>query len=202
MNNKTTFYLTRHGQTKWNVEHRIQGQLDSSLTVEGKKQALKLAMQCRSLNITQVLTSPLGRAVETARICAEQLNVGVKSVPGFEERHFGLWQGRLVSEVNTEVSYHEITSQITDCKPEQGESAKELMERFTKALTKTLQAENDQTFLIVSHGDILRSFMAQFYCPFSPEASSKKVLSTGYDYKNAQLIAMSYDQESGIFSTL
>ena len=222
MNNKTTFYLARHGQTEWNVERRIQGQLDSFLTPEGQQQASQLAGQCRELNITQVLTSSLGRAVQTANICAQQLNITVKSVSGFEERHFGLWQGKLVSEVNDDVHYNEITSQITDCKPEQGESAKELLARFTKALTNQLQTENNETFLIVSHGDILRSFMAQFEEPLSSEASlsdaslseaalsetslsktsSKKALSTGYDYKNAQLIAMSYDQTTGKFSKL
>ena len=212
MNNKTTFYLARHGQTEWNVERRIQGQLDSFLTSEGEQQASQLAAQCSKLNITQVLTSSLGRAVQTANICAEQLNITVKPVPGFEERHFGIWQGKLVSEVNGDVNYNEITSHITDCKPEQGESAKELLARFTKALTNQLQTANNETFLIVSHGDILRSFMAQFNDPLllkvslseasSSKTSSKKALSTGYDYKNAQLIAMTYDQETGTFSKL
>jgi len=207
LNNKTTFYLARHGQTEWNVERRIQGQLDSFLTAEGEKQVLQLATQCRKLNITQVLTSSLGRALQTAKICAEHLNITVKSVSGFEERHFGLWQGKLVHEVNTDADYNEITSQITDCKPEQGESAKELLALFTKALIKELQTSNDDVFLIISHGDILRSFMAQFHELLLSEASlsktsAKKALSTGYDYKNAQLIAMSYDQTTGKFSRL
>ena len=117
------------------------------------------------------------------------------------------WQGKLVHEVNTDADYNEITSQITDCKPEQGESAKELLARFTKALIKELQTSNDDVFLIISHGDILRSFMAQFHELLLSEASlsktsAKKALSTGYDYKNAQLIAMSYDQTTGKFSRL
>jgi len=208
LNNKTTFYLARHGQTEWNVEHRIQGQLDSSLTLQGRQQASQLAIQCSELklNITQVLTSSLGRAVQTAHICAQQLNIPVKSVPGFEERHFGIWQGKLVSEVNSDINYNEITSQITDSKPEQGESAKELLARFTNALIKELTTNKNETFLMISHGDILRSFMAQFkesiFEKSLSEVSSKKILSTGYDYKNAQLIAISYDPETGTFSRL
>ena len=208
MNNKTTFYLARHGQTEWNVEYRIQGQLDSPLTLQGEKQASQLAVQCGAVNITQILTSPLGRAVETATICAEVLNLTVKTVPGFEERHFGLWQGKLVAEVKVETNYNEITSQITDCKPEQGESAKQLLTRFEKALKAQLQTASDQTFLIVSHGDILRTFMAQFNLSSSSSsslqaaASSQPVLRSGYDYKNAQLIPISYDQTTGTFSRL
>ena len=210
MNNKTTFYLARHGQTEWNVEHRIQGQLDSPLTLQGEKQASQLAVQCGAVNITQILTSPLGRAVETATICAEVLNLTVKVVSGFEERHFGLWQGKLVAEVKVEANYNEITSQITDCKPEQGESAKQLLTRFEKALKAQLQTASDQTFLIVSHGDILRTFMAQFNLSSSfssssspsLQAASQPVLRSGYDYKNAQLIAICYDQTTGTFSRL
>lgn len=213
MNNKTTFYLARHGQTEWNVEYRIQGQLDSPLTLQGEKQASQLAVQCGAVNITQILTSPLGRAVETATICAEVLNLTVKTVPGFEERHFGLWQGKLVADVKVETNYNEITSQITDCKPEQGESAKQLLTRFEKALKAQLQTASDQTFLIVSHGDILRTFMAQFNLSSSSSsyssstslqaaASSQPVLRSGYDYKNAQLIPISYDQTTGTFSRL
>lgn len=198
MNKRTIFYLARHGQTEWNVERRIQGQLDSLLTYEGKIQASQLAVQCSTLNITQILTSPLGRAVQTAAICAETLNLVVKTVPGFEERHFGLWQGKLVSEVNIEENYNEITSLITDCKPGQGESAKELLRRFEKTLIAELQAAHHETYLIVSHGDIIRSFMAQF----NHKSLSKKLLSTGYDYKNAQLIAISYDLETGCFTKL
>ena len=208
MNNKTTFYLARHGQTEWNVEHRIQGQLDSPLTLQGEKQASQLAVQCGAVNITQILTSSLGRAVETATICAEVLNLTVKTIPGFEERHFGLWQGKLVADVKVETNYNEITSQITDCKPEQGESAKQLLTRFEKALKAQLQTASDQTFLIVSHGDILRTFMAQFNLSSSSSpslqaaASSQPVLRSGYDYKNAQLIPISYDQTTGTFSRL
>lgn len=198
MNNKTTFYLARHGQTEWNVEHRIQGQLDSPLTIEGKAQALQLAEQCRTLNITQILTSPLARAVDTAIICGQQLQLTPKQVHGFEERHFGVWQGRLVSEVKAELNYVEITSQITDCKPELGESAKELLARFETMLKKQLQVASNETYLIVTHGDILRSFMAQFNTKIFLEPKK----STGYDYKNAQLVPFSYDQTTTTFSKL
>ena len=73
MNKKSTFYLARHGQTEWNIEGRIQGQLDSPLTALGKQQALLLAEQCKMLSITSLLTSPLGRALATAELCAKAL---------------------------------------------------------------------------------------------------------------------------------
>jgi len=202
LNNKTIFYLARHGQTEWNVAQRIQGQLDSPLTAQGKQQARSLAEQCRALNITQILTSPLGRAVQTADICGQVLQLSPIQIKGFEERHFGDWQGKYTYQVNTLSDYDEITSQITDCKPQQGESSKQLLTRFEGTLREELKNATQGISLIIIHGDILRCFMAQFVPNLTPNSASKGSASTGYDYKNAELIALSYDHDSGTFSSL
>lgn len=194
MNKKTIFHLARHGQTAWNIEHRIQGQLDSLLTTEGEAQALQLATLCLPLNISQVLTSSLGRAMQTATICSQRLQVEAKIVEGIEERNFGAWQGKLTPDMQSHENYVEITSQVTDCKPEQGESAKQLLTRFEAALKKQCQTSPNEVCLIITHGDVLRCFMANLL----QEGLSK----TGYDYKNGQLISISYDQQSGCFTAL
>lgn len=186
LNKKSTFYLARHGQTEWNIERRIQGQLDSPLTDLGKQQAVLLGEQCRQLKITQVLSSPLGRALQTAELCAETLQLNVKKVTGFEERHFGCWQGKLISEVNTDSKYAEMTSQITECKPDQGESAIQSLTRFQIALKDLLEKNvGDETYLIIAHGEILRCFMA--------DLKQQKQTATGYDYQNGEIIAIVYD---------
>lgn len=186
MNKKSTFYLARHGQTEWNIEHRIQGQLDSPLTALGKQQALLLGEQCKQLNITQILTSPLGRALQTAELCAETLPLNVKKVIGFEERHFGCWQGKLTTEVNTNGNYSEITSQITDCKPSKGESAIQSLKRFQTALKDQFgKYDQNETYLIIVHGEILRCFIA--------DLKQQAQTATGYDYKNGEIVAIVYD---------
>jgi broad specificity phosphatase PhoE len=194
MNNRTTFHLARHGQTSWNIEHRIQGQLDSLLTIKGEAQALQLAISCLPLNISQVLTSSLGRAIQTATICAQRLQVEAKIVDDIEERNFGMWQGCLTPDMQSHADYVEITSQVTDCKPEQGESAKQLLTRFERALKKQFKAKRHETYLIITHGDVLRCFMAQFL----KNGQSQ----TGYDYKNGQLFSINYDHQTNIFSPL
>ncbi|WP_413698997.1 histidine phosphatase family protein [Psychromonas sp. KJ10-10] len=194
MSKKTILYLARHGQTQWNTEHRIQGQFDSALTAKGEQQALHLASLCSTLNISRILTSSLGRAIQTANICAQALQIEVNIVEGLKERHFGTWQGLLTPEVQNHQDYLEITSQITDCKPEQGESALQLLRRFQDTLKQQLQQHPQETFLVVTHGDVLRCFMAQF--------SPKDALQTGYDYKNGHLISIGYDFKNDIFFTL
>jgi len=186
LNKKSTFYLARHGQTEWNIEGRIQGQLDSPLTALGKQQALLLAEQCKMLSITSLLTSPLGRALATAELCAKALALKVNVVSGFEERHFGCWQGKLTAEVNMDNKYHEITTQITDSKPKQGESAEQALQRFQIALIQQVEKNTDnETYLIIVHGELLRCFMGKI----KQQADTV----TGYDYKNAEIIAISYD---------
>lgn len=194
MNKNTIFYLARHGETQWNIEHRIQGQLDSPLTEKGQQQALQLAALCQPLNITQILTSYLGRAKQTAEVCAQQLQLPMTAFAGIEERDFGLWQGKQTAEMSTHIDYPEITAQVTDCKPEQGESAKQLLARFEDALKQQFLIKPDDCYLIITHGDVLRCFMSQFLATTQSN--------TGYDYKNCQLIPLSYDHKNRCFSPL
>lgn len=191
MNKHIVFYLARHGQTEWNLEHRIQGQLDSELTQLGKQQALQLAVDCQHLNITRVLTSPLGRAEHTARICAAQLQVEVEKVAGFEERNFGHWQGKLTSEVDSHPQYTEMISALTDCKPELGESANQALSRFKQTLMNQLEKSPNDNLLVIAHGEILR-------CLISSLPESNKAI-TGYDFNNGQILALSYDVKNKQF---
>lgn len=191
MTNRTIFHFARHGQTQWNIEQRIQGQLDSALTIAGEQQALQLAALCEPLNISQILTSSLGRAVQTAKICAQYLHLSETVLPGIEERHFGTWQGRLTAEVQALPDYAEITSQVSDCKPLHGESSKQLLARVEKALKQQFRQSPEDNYLVVTHGDVMRCFMSQF----QQEGYSM----TGFDYKNAHLVSISYDHVSDQF---
>lgn len=194
MYKKTIFHLARHGETLWNIENRIQGQLDSELSDLGKQQAKQLALLCQPLSITRILTSSLGRAKQTASICSQQLAVPFAVLAGIEERNFGLWQGKQTSDMHEHQNYVEITSQITDCKPEQGESAQQVLIRFEMALKEKFKEQSNEQYLIITHGDILRCFMTQFL--------QKGQSTTGYDYKNGQLISLCYEHNLDVFIPL
>lgn len=194
MTTTTIFHLARHGQTQWNIEQRIQGQLDSPLTTQGEQQARQLARQCHSLQVTQVLTSSLGRAQQTATLCAQQLQTPVHILKGIEERNFGSWEGKSTPQVVGHPDYVEITSQVTDCKPEGGESAQQLLNRFEDALKQQFTAQPSDNYLIITHGDVMRCFMTKF--------QQSDHVSTGFDYKNGQLISLCYDHQSGQFLPL
>jgi len=63
-------FLARHGQTQWNLQGRRQGRLDSPLTRTGVEQANRHAVVLQGRGIDGIFTSPLGRAVTTARSAA------------------------------------------------------------------------------------------------------------------------------------
>ena len=90
-------YLLRHGQTEWNLEGRLQGHLNSSLTDLGKIQAKTCGQVLKNhLNDSPIklIASPLGRCIETAQIVASALGVSViEKDSRLKEICFGRWEG-------------------------------------------------------------------------------------------------------------
>ncbi|MBO9625642.1 MAG: histidine phosphatase family protein [Microbacterium sp.] len=93
-------FLARHGQTAWNIQHRLQGQLDSPLTADGIRQAEATAIRLSGSGILTVCTSPLGRALHTATIIAEQLGAELVEVPELAEVHHGDMAGMTWEEID------------------------------------------------------------------------------------------------------
>src|SRR4051794_14051519 len=93
-------YLARHGQTTWNLEHRLQGQLDSPLTADGIAQADAMAEHLAGTGIVTVCTSPLGRALRTAVIIADRLGAELIEVPELAEVHHGALAGKTWGEID------------------------------------------------------------------------------------------------------
>ncbi|WP_311257415.1 histidine phosphatase family protein [Microbacterium sp. WCS2018Hpa-9] len=93
-------FLVRHGQTEWNLEHRLQGQLDSPLTADGIRQAKSVAERLAGRGITTVCSSPLGRALRTAVIIADRLDAELVEVPELAELHHGEVAGLTWQEVD------------------------------------------------------------------------------------------------------
>lgn len=100
-----TIILLRHGETKWNVEGRYQGQLDSPLTSKGKEQAkrnaLKLKKHLEVERSYKLFSSPLGRARESAFIVCETLGFSKEEIVfdnRLKEFHYGLFEGKTKEE--------------------------------------------------------------------------------------------------------
>ena len=90
-------YVLRHGETVWNREGRMQGHLDSPLTENGVAQARRqgVLLAGRDLAGFRFFSSPLGRAMQTARIALDGLTDDIRTDDRLMEIDVGAWQGRL-----------------------------------------------------------------------------------------------------------
>ncbi len=108
MKKSCRLYLVRHGQTEWNIEGRMQGQKDSSLTAVGISQAEAMGLRLKSVNFAAAFSSDLLRAYRTAQIIAKERRLAVIARRELRERSFGKLDGKLVSQVRKELEqfYH------------------------------------------------------------------------------------------------
>ena len=90
----TRFFLVRHGETEWNRVRRIQGVSDIPLNDTGRAQAAALGDILVGHNFDLIVSSPLSRADETARIIAQRLGMPAPiTVPDLIERNYGEAEG-------------------------------------------------------------------------------------------------------------
>ncbi len=162
-------YLCRHGETQWNKIKRLQGRLDSDLTNKGKQQAEDLAHVLADKQITLLASSPLKRALDSAKICQRQLNkaleadsvhkVNLLSINDLSERNLGNWQAKLIADIQKEADYSLVFQQVNEASPPQGESGISCAMRIQKALLNLILAHKNHTIAVIFHGEALRCFI-------------------------------------------
>src|SRR5215470_16228181 len=92
---KHRLLLIRHGESTWNVEHRLPGQLPGiELTAQGQAQAKRLAAALSGLPLSAIISSPLERAVETAEFLAEGRAPTIQLEPDLMDIDLGHWSGQ------------------------------------------------------------------------------------------------------------
>ena len=90
-----TLYFTRHGETFWNVENKICGATDIALTPRGHAQAEALGrmLAAQDLPVDLILSSPLSRALDTARHIAAATGWPLQVEERLREQNFGRFEG-------------------------------------------------------------------------------------------------------------
>ncbi|HEX2696310.1 MAG TPA: histidine phosphatase family protein [Anaerolineales bacterium] len=154
-----TIVFLRHGESVGNAEERFQGQSDYPLTEAGRAQARALAKRWLKdgEKFDLVLTSPLGRAKETAQIIAQMLQVPVEEDPIWLERDNGQISGLTRNEVEKRFPEPEFRTPY-DSFGEDGEGDWELYLRAGRAVHELLRRPPGK-YLIVTHGGLLNKVM-------------------------------------------
>lgn len=153
----TQLILIRHGETLWNTERRMQGQLDSPLTERGVWQACRLGERLRALPFSALYSSDLPRARLTAQRIAEATGHAINSDARLRERHFGLFEGMTRAEMEQHDA--EIYARFMSRDPQYavpgGESPAGFFARCRVALEELAMRHANQTIAIVTHGLVL-----------------------------------------------
>lgn len=158
----TRVLLLRHGHVAGIVPKRFRGRLDLPLSDEGREQARKAAaFVAARYTPVAIYSSPLQRCRDSARELADRLSLTVDAREGLTDTDYGLWQGRLASDIAREdasryAQWQDAPGTVT-C-PE-GESLSQVSDRATGALQSLANLHRGRTIAIYSHDSVIRTIL-------------------------------------------
>ena len=157
----TRFGLVRHAETFWNREKRIQGQSDSALTAKGKKDADNWGRRLSRFRWDRILISDSGRAAETAARINNHFQAPIESDPRLREQDWGRWTGRIITQIEAEVSNLLQEEQMKGWQfcPPGGEDRLSVWHRSRSALTEAAKRWRGDTVLVVTHEGVIKSLI-------------------------------------------
>ncbi len=154
----TRLIAVRHGETAWNVDARIQGQLDIGLNDNGRWQARRVGQALAGEAPAAVYSSDLQRAWHTAESIAQAAGAPMVPVQALRERHFGLFQGKTFHEIEQAWPEHALQwrKRVPDWAPPQGgETLLALRERVSRSVHEIAARHVGELVVLVAHGGVL-----------------------------------------------
>ena len=154
-----TLYITRHGQTMWNIEKRIQGKGNSELTEKGILGAENLRDRFEDIDIDCIISSPLKRTMHTSEIIRGNKDIPIYTEDGLMEIDVGDFSGKTLEEMieeNPILADKILTDPYTNGYPN-GENLLEFYNRCADTLKKMAKEYDGKTVLVVTHGGVLKA---------------------------------------------
>ena len=151
-------YLARHGETDLNIDDRYQGISDAPLNARGIEQARALAASL-PLDVMRIVSSPLQRALQTARAVGTARGLAVQTMDGLREKDFGAFDGLSPAEVAARypVLWQGGVLSSWDAAPPGGETTRAVVLRVSACLDELHARLADETVLLVVHGFVIRA---------------------------------------------
>jgi broad specificity phosphatase PhoE len=156
-------YLARHGETEWNVVHRLQGRSDTMLTARGVEHGRALATLLRSVPLDAIYTSTLRRTVDTARPTAEAHGLASQARAALDEISYGVLEGRLATDPEPQFRrlWAARKADPLHFAAPGGESYPALMDRVAPFVAELWTRHAAGTVLVVGHRATNRALLAQ-----------------------------------------
>ena len=160
----TRLYLTRHGETEWNLNRKVQGSLDSNLTQKGIMQATKLGKYFDDTNIDIIYSSSSNRAYNTAKLIKGDRNIEIITSDKLKEMNLGIWEGKTFEYIEKEYStmFNTFWNKPHMVEDFPGETFNECKERVVGAVLDIVNNNKDKDILIVAHALVLKIVMSYF----------------------------------------
>lgn len=152
-------YLIRHGQTDLNRDRRFRGLSDAPLNDEGKYEAAGAAKLLADAGLSNIYTSPVPRAAQTATAIAVTTGARLEADDDFSDIDYGDWQGMTVDEVREKFGPEQLESWRRDPAAftfPGGDSIQSVMDRLKPALVRVASSEREGSVAVVSHLAILK----------------------------------------------
>ena len=149
--------IVRHGETAWNAEGRVQGQLDVPLSETGFAQARCVAAALPQGRFSALYSSDLQRVRQTAAPAAAKLRLDAQIEPQLRERHYGIFQGMTYAEakVSLPADYARFKAKDPEYAFRTGESLSGFFQRATRCLQAIADRHPGEEVLVFTHGGVL-----------------------------------------------
>lgn len=153
----TRLCMIRHGETAWNAEGRVQGQLDIPLNDTGRAQAYATAEALAGHDFTAIYCSDLSRVRQTAEPTARKLALPVSYDAALRERHYGMFERLTYVEVREKhpVEYARFRDKDPEFDFNGGESLRGFNERSLGAIGRVIDRHPGEQVLVFTHGGVL-----------------------------------------------
>ncbi len=158
----TVFYLVRHGNIDYTK--RIPGrQRGLYLSDRGRAQAAFLVDMFSNIEIDAIYSSPLERTMETAQPLAEAKGCSIQKREELIEIDFGEWTGMLFEELESDIQWKNFHRYRNGCVIPGGELMVNIQLRMIKLINELFQKNTDQSIVLFSHNDLIKSVIAYFF---------------------------------------
>jgi probable phosphoglycerate mutase len=158
--------MLRHGQTEFNADTRMQGQLDTQLSELGRAQAVAAAEVLGKRQPLLIVSSDLQRAYDTAVVLGERTGLPVRVDTRLRETHLGDWQGMTHAQIDAEVPGARLAwREDASWSPHGGESRVDVAARSVPVIAELVAAEpdwgsDDRPVVVVAHGGLIAALTA------------------------------------------
>lgn len=158
----TNVFLIRNGETLWHQQNRILGRRDMGLNETGFLQAQQTYTFLKSIPISEILSSPLTRTVQTAEILAQSQHIAIGRDPRLIDLDAGPWEGISWKDAATQPEFQEFIFGEAEGIP-QGEKFQNALKRGLASLEESI-SDNPQgsNIVIVTHAILIQLFLIHY----------------------------------------